>query len=94
MDALRACLMAPLLFTFGVQWALLIDALSFGASFLAILSMDTPPPARSVTPETSGNALNEFLTGLRFFAGNRVLMAMGERRIAPTNRGRNLYVSV
>ena len=38
-------LAAPLLFTLGVQWALLIDALSFVISFAAIRSLG-PPPAR------------------------------------------------
>lgn len=69
-------LAAPLLFTFGVQWALLIDALSFGTSFLAILAIAPPPPAASVTSESPGSVLEEFRTGLRFFIANRVLMTL------------------
>jgi MFS family permease len=69
-------LAAPLLFTFGVQWALVVNALSFGASFVAIFAVDAPPSARSVAEGTQGNVAGEFFTGLRFFAGNRVLVTL------------------
>jgi MFS family permease len=68
-----APLAAPLFFIFGVQWALIGDALSFGVSFLTLLAIRTPPSARSLAPGDRGNALGEFRAGLHFFASNRVL---------------------
>jgi MFS family permease len=67
---------APLYFGLGVEWALGINALSFAASFLAILTIRAPRAARSVAPGQCRHAGREFLTGLRFFAGNRVLRTM------------------
>jgi MFS family permease len=71
-----APLAAPLFFAFGVQWALIIDALSFGVSFLAILAVKAPSSARSLVPGQRGHALAELRAGLHFFAGNRVLMTI------------------
>jgi MFS family permease len=50
-------LAAPLLFAFGVQWALLIDALSFVVSFLAIAAvrLDRPPAAAATQTGTAGS---------------------------------------
>lgn len=67
-------LAAPVLFALGVQWALVIDAVSFLISFAAIRSLQ-PPPAGEQPPERSG-FLAEFRTGLRFFAASRVLVAL------------------
>jgi MFS family permease len=69
-------LAAPVLFAFGVQWALIVNALSFVASFAAILAIQAPKAARSVQPGQKGNFLREFAEGIRFFAGNRVLVTI------------------
>jgi MFS family permease len=66
-------LAAPLFFGLGVQWALILNALSFVVSFLAILAVHAPLQARGVTSEQQPHVLREFQAGLRFFAGNRVL---------------------
>jgi MFS family permease len=67
-------LAAPLLFTLGVQWALLINAVSFVISFAAIRSIRQSPATVS-RPERSGFAA-EFRAGLRFFATSRLLVAL------------------
>jgi MFS family permease len=69
-------LAAPLLFNFGVQWALLFNALSFVVSFFAIALVQAPPAARSVAVGANGHAWQELIDGLRFFAGNQILMTV------------------
>ncbi len=95
-------LAAPLLFTVGLQWALLLNALSYGFSYFAIRSIRLRPaggvaagaeaatavadraPAAEQTGETvlqevRGQAAGfraELTAGLRFFAGNRFLVAL------------------
>jgi MFS family permease len=69
-------LAAPVLFAFGVQWALIVNALSFVASFGAILAIQPPRAARSVQPGQQGSFFREFAEGIRFFAGNRVLVTI------------------
>lgn len=68
-------LAAPLLFAFGVQWALIINAASFGISFAAIGSVRPPAAQREETPPRASLAA-EFRAGVRFFAGSRVLVAL------------------
>ena len=69
-------LAAPLLFTIGVQWALLLNALSFVASFLAILAVRIPSSASSMASVPHGNYLQDFAAGLRFFFHNRILFTL------------------
>ena len=69
-------LAAPLFFGVGVAWALLANALSFVASFLAILAVRAPRSARSVAVGEQGSVWRELTAGARFFAGNRVLMTL------------------
>ncbi len=76
-------LAAPLLFTVGLQWALLFNALSYAVSYVAIRSVDlSATEVRRDTGEkgepAAGRAglLTEFVAGLRFFAGNRFLTAL------------------
>ncbi|HEY6408498.1 MAG TPA: MFS transporter, partial [Ktedonobacteraceae bacterium] len=69
-------LAAPLLFGFGVQWALLINALSFGLSFLVLAAVQAPPSARSVEPGHGGTLGQEFRQGLRFAFSHRVIRAL------------------
>ena len=78
-------LAASLIFTIGVSWLLLINAVSFAISILTILcvhppELATPPLVSPATEavETCGPVLRhyfirEFGDGVRFFAGHRVL---------------------
>ncbi|MEV7419442.1 MFS transporter [Streptomyces sp. NPDC089919] len=74
-------LAAPLLFTAGLQWALLLNGLSYAVSYLAIRSIRaTGTPSGAVRPaaaprERTG-VRREFMDGLRFFAGSRFLVAL------------------
>jgi MFS family permease len=69
-------LAAPLLFAFGVQWALLIDALSFVVAFLAVLAIRAPRAARSLAMGQRGGVAGEFGAGVRFLLGNRTLVTL------------------
>ncbi len=69
-------LAAPLLFTFGAQWALLIDAASFGVSFLAIAAMRVTREDTQPSSHQRSTLLREYGSGLRFFFGNRVLVTL------------------
>ncbi|MFF2348747.1 MFS transporter [Kitasatospora sp. NPDC058115] len=76
-------LAAPLLFTVGLQWALLFNALSYLVSYLAIRGTDLTPaaPAAAPRPRAAGAAerpglFQDFTAGLRFFARNRFLVAL------------------
>jgi MFS family permease len=69
-------LAAPLLFTLGVQWALIFNAASFAFSFICIRAISVPLAPAADAPPREG-FVAEFRTGLRFFAGNRVLLALG-----------------
>lgn len=64
-------LAAPLLFAFGLQWALLLDACSFIISFLTLRAILLPAPA--ARPATEGKLWQEFIAGLRFSLGNTVV---------------------
>jgi MFS family permease len=65
-----------LFFTVGVPWALLLDVLSFVASFLTLLAIQVPQSARSLVLGNRGNVLREFGDGLRFFLSNTVLISL------------------
>jgi MFS family permease len=69
-------LAAPLLIGFGVEWALIIDALSFLVVFVAVLAIRAPKAAVSIAPGECGNFLREFGQGLRFYFSNRVLVVI------------------
>lgn len=69
-------LAAPLLVAFGVQWALIIDALSFGVSFVGILLVHAPEAARSVARGSQGHVGRELLAGFRFTFTNRILSTL------------------
>jgi MFS family permease len=66
-------LAAPLFFASGVQWALLVDALSFVVSFATIFAIHPPPAARSIEADQETHFLGEFSQGLRFYFSNRIL---------------------
>ncbi|MFH9728042.1 MFS transporter [Streptomyces sp. NPDC017254] len=76
---------APLLFTAGIQWALLFNALSYAVSYVAIRSIDVPTPvaapaaagaARGSAGKRKTSLRQEFVDGLRFFARSRFLVAL------------------
>ena len=72
---------APLLFTSGVEWALIINALSFVASFFLIRSIRVAPaPVAEPSDELAGRRfLGEFTSGLKFVMRNatvRVIIIM------------------
>jgi MFS family permease len=69
-------LAAPLLFAFGVQWALVINAASFLASFLAIRAIRPPRRTAATQRAARGGFLREWGQGVRFYFGNRVLTAL------------------
>jgi MFS family permease len=74
-------LAALLLFTAGLQWALLVNGLSYLVSYVAIRSLDiTSSPAKdglSADPGRKAAGLRrEFAAGLRFFSGNRFLVTL------------------
>jgi MFS family permease len=67
---------APLLITLGVQWALIVNALSFAVSFLCVRAINVPPAPTTDAPARASFAA-EFRDGIRFFVGNRILMTIG-----------------
>lgn len=100
-------LAAPLLFSVGLQWALLFNALSYAVSFVAIRSVPTRAPDATPDQHTQQQASlrAEFAAGLRFFGGNKILVTLlsiaviGQCGIAPLDTlnvffvTRNLHVS-
>ena len=76
---------AAVLTAFGVRWAMLLDAVSFGVSFIAVRAIRV---SSGVEPASTGRArargrdgdragaVAEFRAGIRFFAGNRMLLAL------------------
>ncbi|MFE3862408.1 MFS transporter [Streptomyces goshikiensis] len=78
-------LAAPLLFTVGLQWALLFNGLSYAVSYIAIRSIGArelgtgsarPAAERGPVERQQGALRKEFMDGLRFFAGSRFLVAL------------------
>lgn len=75
-------LAAPLLFTAGLQWALLLNALSYAVSYVVIRSIGadrkaaaTEKPGSGATAQPS-SLLREFSAGIRFFRRSRFLVAL------------------
>ncbi|MGW6982343.1 MFS transporter [Streptomyces sp. NPDC054932] len=78
-------LAAPLLFTAGLQWALLFNGLSYAVSYVAIRSIGVREPGagpagpggtRTPAARQPAGLRREFMDGLRFFAGSRFLVAL------------------
>ncbi|MFJ8163707.1 MFS transporter [Streptomyces sp. NPDC096136] len=78
-------LAAPLLFTAGLQWALLFNGLSYAVSYVAIRSIRVPGPgtgsagpgrARQPAGRQRARLRREFTDGLRFFARSRFLVTL------------------
>jgi MFS family permease len=66
-------LAAALVFGLGVGWALLLNAGSFVVVVLALVTIQAPPSARSVAPGEIGHFSREFLDGVGYVTGHRVL---------------------
>lgn len=69
-------LAAPLLFGFGIAWALLINIFSFGLSFLSLLLLQAPAAARSGKPGQVKDIGRELGEGLRFTFRQRVVRSL------------------
>lgn len=70
-------LAAPLLFTVGVQWALVLNAASYLVSYAAIRSVRATGAGAGAGPEGGrGGFRREFAAGLRFLAGSRLLLGI------------------
>ncbi len=67
---------APLYFSLGPSWALVLDALSFLVSFAAILAIRLPRSSPNQATGQASNIIRELLEGIRFFAGNRTLRTL------------------
>ncbi len=67
---------APLLFTFGVEWALMVNSLSFVVSFLAILAVRVSQSTRNAAATQHDSFFQDFSAGIRFFVRNHVLVAI------------------
>jgi MFS family permease len=66
-------LLAPVVVvTFGVEWTLLFDALSFLVAFVTLLAMRVPHSTRSVAKGERGHFGRELLAGLRFYSRSQV----------------------
>jgi len=68
---------ALLFFAVGVQWGLLLNALSFVVSFLSISAIRAPRMVAVERSKLPASFLREFVEGIRFFGRSRVLMALG-----------------
>jgi MFS family permease len=69
---------APLLVFFGPEWALVVDAASYAISFLCIRAIRMPSAGKTDGEHDRGREsfAAELRAGLRFFAGNKVLVAI------------------
>jgi hypothetical protein len=67
---------APLLFVFGVEWALLLNAASFVVSFICVRAIRAPAEVAEA-PQARVSFAEEFRTGVRFFAASKILIALG-----------------
>lgn len=69
-------LATPLFFGLGVEWALIVNVVSFVLSFLAVLAIRMPSVAARDDDSSPRAIMREFGAGLRFFRGERVLMTL------------------
>jgi MFS family permease len=79
-------LAAPLLFTVGAQWALWVDAATFLVSFATIrlIRVDPAAAAGAAPDDELGGVWLQWPTGLRFLAGNRVILALSVAVVVAT----------
>ncbi len=66
-------LAAALVFGLGIEWALALNALSFVVVLVALFRINAPPSARSIAPGEIGHFSREFLDGVGYVIGHRIL---------------------
>ncbi|MGZ3601753.1 MAG: MFS transporter, partial [Ktedonobacterales bacterium] len=64
---------AALVFGLGIQWALLLNALTFVLCFLATVAIEAPPSASSLEPGETGHFSREFAAGVGYVLNHTVL---------------------
>ena len=64
---------AVLVFSVGVPWALLVNALSFAVSLLTTLAIQAPPAASSLARGEAGHFAHEFLDGFGYVLHHTLL---------------------
>lgn len=70
-------LAAPLLFIVGVQWALVVNALSFLVSFVAILAVRVPSDGREQRAKSEKtHFLQELQQGMAFYRQSRLMLTL------------------
>lgn len=69
-------LAAPVLFSFGVQWALAFNALTFLISFLCVQAVKVPAVATNVGKEKQASFVREFIEGISFSFQNKALQVL------------------
>src|SRR5579863_7350419 len=75
---------AVIFFTIGIQWTILLNVISFAISFYAFYMVRLPRKVKAAAVPATGEAQQEqkssfwreFLTGLRFTFGNRLIVAI------------------
>jgi MFS family permease len=64
---------AGLVFGLGIQWALLLNAITFGLCFWATYAITAPPSASSLEPGEAGHFSREFSAGVKYVLTHNVL---------------------
>lgn len=72
----RRAASSPLLITFGVQWALILNAASFAVSFGCVRAIRVPDAPACETQDRASFFV-EFTAGLRYFARSKILVTVG-----------------
>jgi MFS family permease len=66
-------LAAALVFGLGVEWALIVNALTFGVSYMTSVLIIAPPYARRFRQRASGTFWSDFTAGLAYVANHATL---------------------
>lgn len=67
---------APLVLTFGIRWALIINGVSFLVSYLMVRAIRVPRASGSAVEQPPSSFGQEFLAGCRFLRRTRVLVTL------------------
>lgn len=62
-----------MVFGLGIQWALLLNALSFVVALVATLAIEAPASASSLAPGETGHFSREFLAGIGYVLSHGIL---------------------
>lgn len=84
-------LAAPLLYTAGLRWALILNTASFLVSYM-LLHAIRPPAATTTTPSGPANFRKELMAGLHMTASNTVVRAVLVVIVIVTIGSQALYV--